>query len=807
VDALELPLAPSFRYIHEPLRAAETALGLLGNADLVEELKQRVVHSYGGAFLVTGFRGVGKTTLILRALDDIIRCFPTTDFVLPVVLSAARPMSTEQLLFTIVRRAVESLTDHSVLDQIPPDVRQSLLLAYTRTSLALKEMRSEAAERGASVTVGPRPAGGPGVLVPQAGLSARRTRSLATEASFLTYSETDVEHDLIRIVRLMGDAGAAGRLRSRPRHRWPWQRPPLGPVHLLVVIDEVDKLTTTPAGLERIEELLTGVKNVLTTSGVHFLVVAGPDLHDHVVKDASRGNSVYESVFAWRLYVPCVWDAPERLLDQVLPRCTPSADSAARPGLEKFASYLRYKARGIPRRLLQEFSGFVMWDGDRPLLRIAAHDSDRIAFYARLEEIISAHVGTKADDQLFPIRIDEDRWRLSGYYVVDWILRSEGQPFTVSDIMTAEERTELDPLLHLSRRPVDRLLGLLVEQEVIEIVRNPNANSTLIGDAPESQLISYKLADDVKRTLLGLARDYEDERAALDLAPVPQPTGQAGVDVAETPIRTIAGRYTLLEVIGQGGTSTVYRGRDEILQRTVAVKVLHPIVASDANTLARFEREMNVTARLNHPNVVRTFDIVRDDAAAIVMELVEGRTLLTVLAHDGPLPPNEVARLGLALAGVLDYLEHMGLSRVDIKPSNIIMSPDRGPVIIDFGLVRGLIDTSVTQTGVLIGTPAYMSPEMARGEPADIRSDIFSLGLVIYTCLTGAPPWATENPIVVLTKIINTQLDVSGLPGSTQFRAVIARATERNVAQRFQHAADVRAALLATPEGAAAGQD
>ncbi|WP_113700837.1 FHA domain-containing serine/threonine-protein kinase, partial [Nonomuraea lactucae] len=632
------------------------------------------------------------------------------------------------------------------------------------------------------------------------------------------------------------------------------RRPPPAPgrVHLVIVLDEVDKLTAATAGLAAVEELLTTLKNTLTMRGAHFLVVAGPDLHDYAVRDVSRGNSVYESVFAWRMYVPCTWEAPDRLVDALIGRPPPGAAEDVR----RLVRYLRFKARGVPRRLLQEFGDLVVWEHGRPFLVAAGADYDRMVFYARLEELADTYFRQPGQERLFPVPIDEDRWRLGGYYILDWILRSEGEPFTSLSIVGSPEQTELDPLLRIARPAVERLLRHLAGQGVITVLREPGVNATLVGSEDYAQLTSYKLAEDVKRTLLGIAFGNEAERAALDLsapliavsqtgfvtaapaatpavegdggpppvyqpaweppagtyppqpvtsAPQPsQPAPQQGWSSQAGPShRTIADRYTVLEVIGQGGMSTVYRGYDTMLGREVAVKVMRADRA-DADDLARrFRRESRIATRLRHPGIVSTYDVVEDPVVGlvIVMELIEGRTLREVVDGDGPLSPPEAVRLARALAATLEYLEGENLTRLDLKPANIMMSPGRGPVVIDFGIVKGLVDSTVaTEVGRIIGTPAYISPEAVKGERVDIRSDIYTFGIVLCYALTGRVPYPTESVESVLYSISQGLLDLSPLDGLPGLAAVVRRATALLPEDRFQSPRELLAALMGLPE-------
>ncbi|WP_168221075.1 protein kinase [Actinomadura sp. WMMA1423] len=809
---LNVPLDESFRFIHEPLRTLEGAIPLLGNGSLADALKERVVHSRGGTFLVAGFRGVGKTTLVVRALEEIAQDHPEGELILPVVLSVARPMSTEQLLFAMVRRIFETLDDAGVLRLLPNDTKRSLLLAYMRTSLSFKETRSDATERATTVDLnvggpGQKLLGSVGLQLPKSSLSNKRTRSLATEAAFLAYSETDVEHDMIRIVRLLSEERHIHGTRRRtpswlkmfaPRRL---RRRRCPSVHLVVVLDEVDKLTATQQGIAEVEALLAGMKNVITMGGAHYVLVAGPELQDHVLVDAGRGNGLYESIFAWRLYVPCDWAAPTRLLKSLV---VDSGDHESRSRLDRFELYLRFKARGVPRRLLHEFNSFVIWQAGKPRLRVDPADWDRIAFYAWLEDVLDRFFTATTQHRLLPVPIDRDRWMLGAYYVVDWILRGEGRrPFTTADVRRAIDDNELDPLLRIADDTVGALLEHLKAEDVLDLVRSAGATSTMMADVSESQLPVYRLAESAKHRLLGIAVSNEAERANLQLPMAPRP---AGAGRPEARYAQLDERYELRAFIGQGGSSTVYEGFDLILQRRVAIKVLREVRdGKDDVALQRFLREAQLTAGLRHPNIVSVYEVVTHGPnLAIVMEMVEGELLSDLLTDGCRLPLLELIQTAVTMTTALTYLEQKGLARIDIKPANIMMNPERGPVIIDLGIarrVRPSAETFMTSPGAgMIGTPAYMAPEQINGGAPDIRADIFALGLTLYTCVNGRNPYSGSPLPEVLHRILNEDLDVSVLPVSKALRTVIARAVARDPDRRFQHPQAMLEALLATPE-------
>ncbi|GII03823.1 serine/threonine-protein kinase [Planobispora takensis] len=767
-------LCRTFRYIHEPLHMDEGGVPMLGNETFVAELKQRLRKSRGGTFLITGFRGVGKSTVVSRALAEI-RAEPG-EVTVPIVLSVARPTTPERLLFAVVRRTYEALNDRGILEQLPPAAQRALMLAHIRTSYGLKQTQSDASEVNAALGLGmgeaARKLAGPlGYIAPNLNLTRKRTRSLATEASFLTYADTDVEHDLDRIVSLVEIPAARG---------W-WRRRAASRVHLVIVLDEADKLTGDAEGLAAFEVMVSTLKNVLTMRGVHFLIVAGADLHDRAVLDISRGNSVYESVFAWRMYVPCIWDAPERLLTALL-------EERPDPGeLERLSAYLRFKARGVPRRLLQEFGELVAWEGEQPYLRVEGVEAERVDFYARMEAVLEAYYRTSGKERLLAVPIDKDRWRMSAYYIVDWILRSDGEVFTGQDILQAAGAGQLDRMLGVSHAELDRLLGHLAEEKVVRVVRQSGAEATMLGRDPATELTSYALTDGIRQDLLGLALHSESERASLEIKLlVPSAAAGAAADSAsaEGVIKVIGDRYDLVQVIGHGGMGTVYRAWDRNRSEHVAVKVLNNPGPESA---WRFNREIEVARRLDHDGVVRTLDVFQDDPAigfALVMELVEGPTLQSHIETEGPMPAPEAAALGFRLANILQHVFERGMYRIDLKPANIIMNPDRGPVVIDFGIAKHHQESESTLiTGTPVGTPAYMAPEAISGGAQDIRSDVYALGLVLAFACTGRPIAGTGSVLTVLARVTNNKLDFDDVP--PELLPVIRKATALAPADRY----------------------
>ncbi|MEO1232347.1 MAG: serine/threonine-protein kinase [Myxococcota bacterium] len=222
-------------------------------------------------------------------------------------------------------------------------------------------------------------------------------------------------------------------------------------------------------------------------------------------------------------------------------------------------------------------------------------------------------------------------------------------------------------------------------------------------------------------------------------------------EVVEDPLlgRTV-GRYIIERPLGSGGMARVYRGRHEVLEERVAVKVLHGELSADKHLAKRFEREARSLSRIQHPNVVEVRDFGRTETGILymVMELVEGHTLADALRRAGPLPPGEAGRITADIARGLGAAHDTGYVHRDLKPGNVVLDVRSSPSavkILDFGLV-GLVegtesDTPLTRQGTFFGTPTYMSPEQSAGERAQPASDMYALGVVLYELLTGTPPF------------------------------------------------------------------
>jgi len=215
----------------------------------------------------------------------------------------------------------------------------------------------------------------------------------------------------------------------------------------------------------------------------------------------------------------------------------------------------------------------------------------------------------------------------------------------------------------------------------------------------------------------------------------------------------LAGRYEVLQLLGRGGMGAVYKARDKELDRFVALKLIRPEFARNPEVLRRFKQELILARQVTHKNVIRIFDLGQSDGIKfITMDFVEGHDLRHLLQERGKFPPSEAAKIMLQICRALEAAHAEHVIHRDLKPQNVMLDKRGRVFVMDFGIARSAHLPGMTQTGALIGTPEYMSPEQARGETLDERSDVFSLGVIFYEILTGKPPYPSDTPLATRWK-------------------------------------------------------
>jgi serine/threonine protein kinase/serine phosphatase RsbU (regulator of sigma subunit) len=791
-----IPLNEEFRFVHEPLDSSvEThRQRFVGRVDELDELTARIVLSDGGAFLVTGYRGVGKSTFVNRVIEDVRGRLPQ---LVPLVgalelvdvrLNVPRAMEPVELMYHVLRGLYLRLSSLDILPLLDTSLRADLELAFSRTSqkIALK------ASAGIDSSIGIKL----GVALPLSedastvSLGSKRTQLTSRELAYLAYDDKAAEYDLINIARHLSRGFRRPRQWADAAVDWVRRRQPsVTRLKVLLVFDELDKIDEGSTTGAAIDGILANLKTLFTTSGISFLFVAGKDIHDRWLDDVGRGDSIYESVFSYALYLPPLWAHSDPLCDPFLDRLAFGAVDAGESAVayQAFKKFIAFSGRGIPRRILRKFNERVRWKADRPQLSFSRDDVRQYRFFADLYDVlVGAEIALVGEVREDALNGRSDRKRLGLYYLIDWILLRGVDEFTLQDAVATSRRLGrmIAPADEAAPAIIGRLLSLLVDHKYLEAVASSDA-----GDgtpARQEGPIRYRLSRRRLTEMGSITGVVEQEAQAI---------------IKESKSQRFGGRYEVVSVLGRGGMSTVYLARDTLLGRHVAIKEQLAELRDDQDARARIRSEAEALSMLQHENIVRVFDVgVEARQPYIVMEYIEGVRLTDLIGGELLKDEREMLRIAHEVVRTLEYVHERGILWRDPKPGNIMITPAGRVVLLDFGIshVLATVDPGV---GTLLGTPSYSSPEQLRGGPLDQQSDIYSLGVVLYQMATGVLPFGDDGTIGSAMRRL-TELPApprSLAPVSEKLEAAILGCLAADKRDRFASVASLRAALPPAP--------
>jgi serine/threonine protein kinase len=810
---IRIPLSQEFRYFHEPVSGASFGRWAVGRNELAQEFADRIVLSRGGAFLVGGLRGVGKTTFVQVAMHAIrssekryagnVGKFELVD----VWLNISRTMEPVQLLHLVIRHLYLRLKEMGLLDGLDAELRRDLHTAFMRTSFEISSRAMNQEERGRSSEVGFSKAPWIGIeFLGKLSASYKRTRSDEEALKYLPYDEKAAEFDIVNFARRLQE--------GRPQHESWWRRllgkaqPTATPIRVVFVLDELDKLErqTEPsrnvsdaqaaaegtqnakaadAGVSVLDPILQALKTVFSASGFSFVFVGGKEVEERLIEDISHADSIYESIFAYNLYLPCLWEDQGEILAQCMAsgEMKNEIDPYTASYQETVARYLRYKGRGIPRRTWREVNKYVWWEEDGPKLILDVKSRRYMDLFSKLEEGLH-------DDLLFQAlernsdNVRRDRQKLYFYYTADWVLGRGRETFTSDDVVAMTQTLNLGGKLTPQA-------ATAIAQTTLEILKNracieTESGRTVRADAPWDS-VYYRLSPWVLRAFEGSA---EEEVKAAVAAEVKPQQGEL----------TRVGWYQVLEEIGGGATSQIFKVRGPSGE-VRAAKVLRTEMAQSTMMASRFRDEIAMLKEFQDKGIVQVFDSGEEDGRPyLVMELLEGVALDTLIRGVKVLPVGTACYVAAELAAILGRIHAKGWIHRDVKPGNIFVTSTGGTKLMDFGIGRSATrESGGSRTGeYILGTPGYMAPEqILNPSQAGAVSDVYSLAVTLFEMITGQLPFGSPEQLRDWRGL------VEDAPPLQQFAAVpealaetVARALARDPERRTQTMEAFRAELV-----------
>jgi serine/threonine protein kinase/Cdc6-like AAA superfamily ATPase len=826
-----ITLNSDFRFAHEPWQV-DSNNSFIGRQAELDTMAERILFSNGGSFLVTGYRGVGKTSFVNQVIHRLEKIKPWAEEflgqveVLPVYLSIARPMQPAELMHHIIRRLYSKLIEVGIYGSLPVSLQEELTLAYHRTSINMKRTVGSATEWKLSANDVGAELGKDKKVGFKIPIGYTRSQNQSQEAAFLGYDDKAAEYDITHLSKKLMAGYVKPRSFGQRLIQWFSRKVPnLTRIKIIFIFDELDKLEEfmiEENGVKKrfIDEILNSLKNLFTTSGISFIFIAGKDLQESWLEELGRGDSVYESIFSYDKYLPCLWSETDQICDNLVDwsemsivenktnkchRCQNNLqvkqmfcnncgiyildNEEARLTFEEFKKYLCYKGRGIPRRIIRGFNEYVQWNGERPVLVFSRLDMRRIHFYANLQDVLKADGWNLFGNLPEEIGALRDKQLLGIYYLVDWMLRQGKRKFTLKEAVVASKQLSYKIAFaeEIAPQMINNLIKILLKSDYLLMVKS-DLSQAQIGDLDYVSNL-YKLSPKCLGEMSGLINILQED------------TSQFEAGISEF------GQYKLVKKIGAGGMATVYLAWDDELGLFLALKVL--TFVSNPQAVERFKREGEVMSRLHHPNIVRYYGAGTDQGRFyIAMDYVDGADLNTILQRQKHrrLSVDMAISIIYPIVEALHYILGKGFVRNDIKPSNILLSRNGTVYLSDFGITKLSSENSSnlsnselhwdTVVPLVIGTPHYISPEVYQDQSPDVRSDIYSLGVVLYEILTGQRPFEgdyRELRIAHLTQSPIPPSQIVAIP--PELEAVILRCLMKDRLQRFQDFSELGVAL------------
>lgn len=740
----------NYRFFNSFYSFNDSVIPFFDHNTIVERLKNRISFSNGASFLITGLRGVGKSTLIKHAINDL----QSDKFAyLPVFVNLSKNIEYKDLLFEIVRRLYEAIIDKRIIHKINTSIANDIVLSYIRTSMSIKNSNLINSESELSI--------GSNTLLENILLKNKSTQQAAQEATFLAYSINDVEHDLVRIIELLNNDRTLN-------------------IKTIIIFDELDKLTTNENGIEYFEDTLSKLKNIICSINAISIFIGGLDLYQKWNNDVAKINSLYDSIFNWHLYIPCIWESTKLLFDLFLEKehvyekiredfqfmCASQFSNIIKPPFKLFLIYINFKSKGIPRKIYSEFNNFIKWHNQKPYFQISEADANEIEAYS----VIWEKIWPIFEDRLYSTVIEMDLTYITCFNILEYFFVHHNENFTIGEIQKAILYDNISPV------NIEQIISDLIEKfEYYHIITRTKDNKYIVTDFTIKHVKSISIKD---KTVMR-------ERTSESKISLTMPNNNSGYQdsfarkISQYGSKEITLFWSCFEAKDFILTSSemsifyVFNKKNNRAYNAVFYTDKQNEKIDNKNCLYD-ESRYTLTSKY----LLDTTDIIADSQLKTSLRQIYNGYLLSHLV-DAKIEPKYITLIIEQILNFIMELNQKGFFNANVKSSNIMINKYLNVKFLDMkNLIReGSRGTPITALG-------YAAPEMYT-DNFDSRSDIYSIGVLLWELIVHKS--LSES---LIERHIDFQFLKKPNHCSKKMWNIIIKATNSNPDERYQSAED-----------------
>mgnify|MGYP001099933423 CR=1 FL=1 len=757
----KLYLYPDYRIINSTHLFYNGTIPYMGHRFYMNKLKERILQSDGGAFLITGFRGVGKSTLIHNTISELNKETHKFNFAEAMIIMSSEKDYSE-ILFEIIRRIYEKLSQDNIWKSLSVTTKDRIKLAYARTLFCIKHNENYGIEQETSVSV---------ANIINSAFKGKTTSQIAEETTYLAFSEKDIEYELVQIIDTMQQENIA--------------------IKFVIIFDEIDKLTCNESGKKCFELLLNRIKNLISAINAIFIFVAGIDVYEKWEKDSKRINSLYNSLFGWHLYLPCIWDSIEELfytiqnkkyvyepIDSKFENIVENNYKAIlqRP-FQCIRDYILFKGKGIPRKIITVFNDFVSWDENGPYFQLTSKLTKGIVQISRLCEKFYNYI----DKNKFRTVIDKDINCSIFLSMLDYLFFKLEHTFTKEEI-TSVLLYENELFILNFEQIVYNLLKVFEDERIIVKIED---NKYKVIDASILQRDQSLSILDVN-----LLFEKSESSVSSELINEPQTVNSRFQEQIKslnyTDVINFWKPFKAMEVIAESGELMSF------LVENIKNKSKYFAILYTPKNREKIRKLGNLymvgTYQFCNRYLIDTTDILKEGAPVTSLRTaIEGYSLAHLISAKVHLK-----YVYLIIKQVLDFLNALHKKEffnVRLKPDNLLICRNGCLKILDLQHVCPK-NTELSP----YPTRLYSAPEIYTSTH-DFLSDYYSVGILLVELILGK-----NLSTICLERHIDVMNYLVELNCSKKLLKVIQKATSFDISERFLTSNEFLAALDKCPE-------